>query len=181
MNTQLQQWLQEITQKNGLQPEVIPNIDLYMDQVTTLLENQLQDTRRYDTDKIMTKTMINNYTKEDLLPPSNKKKYSKHHILLLGLIYQYKQILTIGDIQTLIKPFIENEEALLSFYTQYLDQDAREKESLKETLSQEPQEDLRLLASTLITRASLEKRLAEKILDQLHGEACDYHSAIDPS
>ena len=60
--------------------EDIPDIDLYMDQVTTFMETHLKDTRRHPEDKVLTKTMINNYAKNNLLPPPVKKKYSKDHI-----------------------------------------------------------------------------------------------------
>lgn len=88
--------------------EDIPNIDLYMDQVTTFMESKLRNsTRNPEEDKILTKTMINNYAKNDLLPPPVKKKYSKEHILLLIFIYYFKGILSISDIQTLLKPITE--------------------------------------------------------------------------
>ena len=88
--------------------EDIPNIDLYMDQVTTFMESKLKSTvRNADTDKILTKTMINNYAKNDLLPPPVKKKYSKEHVLMLIFIYYYKNILSINDIQTLLGPISE--------------------------------------------------------------------------
>ncbi len=83
----------------------IPNIDLYMDQVTTFMESKLKNTSRNpEADKILTKTMINNYAKNDLLPPPVKKKYGKEHVLMLIFIYYYKSILSINDIQTLLKP-----------------------------------------------------------------------------
>ena len=66
-----------------IRPQEIPNIDLYMDQVTTFMEEHLQSSKRYPEDKILTKTMINNYAKNHLLPPPDRKKYSKVHILLL--------------------------------------------------------------------------------------------------
>lgn len=85
--------------------EDIPNIDLYMDQVTTLMDTKLKSTlRNKDKDKVLTKTMINNYAKNSLLPPPVKKKYSKQHILLLIFIYYYKGVLSIGDIQALLGP-----------------------------------------------------------------------------
>ena len=88
--------------------EDIPNIDLYMDQVTTFMESKLRNsTRNPEEDKILTKTMINNYAKNDLLPPPVKKKYSKEHILLLIFIYYFKGILSISDIQILLKPITE--------------------------------------------------------------------------
>lgn len=86
----------------------LPNIDLYMDQVTTFMESQLGNTTRYPgEDKILTKTMINNYAKNDLMPPPVKKKYSKDHILLLVFIYYFKNILSISDIQSILNPLTE--------------------------------------------------------------------------
>lgn len=86
----------------------IPNIALYMDQVTTFMDEHLKDTARYkDKDKILTKTMINNYAKNDLLPPPEKKKYSREHILILIMIYYFKNILSISDIQMLLNPLTE--------------------------------------------------------------------------
>ena len=87
--------------------EDIPNIDLYMDQVTTFMETQLSSTRRYAEDKILTKTMINNYAKNNLLPPPTKKKYSKEHMLVLIFIYYFKSILSIKYIESLLKPITE--------------------------------------------------------------------------
>jgi len=85
----------------------IPNIDLYMDQVTTFMEEALGSSKRYPDDKILTKTMINNYAKNDLLPPPTKKKYSKEHLMVLTFIYYFKGILSIKDIETLLTPITE--------------------------------------------------------------------------
>lgn len=90
-----------------IKPDTIPNIDLYMDQVTTFMDSNLARSKRYDSDKILTKTMINNYAKNDLLPPPFKKKYSKEHLLVLIFIYYLKNILSINDIQTLLSPLTE--------------------------------------------------------------------------
>lgn len=90
-----------------VKPEDIPNIDLYMDQVTTFMDTKLRNTSRSQQDKILTKTMINNYAKNNLLPPPAKKKYSKEHMLLLIFIYYYKGILSISDIQSLLNPLTE--------------------------------------------------------------------------
>lgn len=87
--------------------EKIPELDLYMDQVTSFMEEQLKDTKRNQEDKVLTKTMINNYAKNNLLPPPVKKKYSKEHVLLLIFIYYYKNILSITDIQTLLQPITQ--------------------------------------------------------------------------
>ena len=84
--------------------ESIPTIELYVDQVTTFLEKRLAPNKRYEDDKIMTKTMINNYAKAKLFPSPYKKKYSKSHIILLILIYHLKSVLTIHDICKLFAP-----------------------------------------------------------------------------
>ena len=99
--------LDKIKNIDYIKPEDIPNIELYMDQVTTFMDEHLASTKRYDSDKILTKTMINNYAKNDLLPPPVKKKYSKEHMLLLIFIYYFKNILSITDIQNLLTPLTE--------------------------------------------------------------------------
>lgn len=99
--------LSDITHIEYVRLEDIPNIDLYMDQVTTFMEEQMRSTKRHDEDKILTKTMINNYAKNNLLPPPVKKKYSKEHILALVFIYYFKNILSLRDIETLLNPLTE--------------------------------------------------------------------------
>lgn len=85
----------------------IPNIELYMDQVTTFMDSQMASSKRYPDDKVLTKTMINNYAKNHLLPSPNKKKYSKEHVLMLIFIYYFKSFLSISDIQALLTPLAE--------------------------------------------------------------------------
>ena len=99
--------LESLDRIDYIKPKEIPNIDLYMDQVTTFMEEHLSSSKRYPEDKILTKTMINNYAKNRLLPSPDKKKYSKEHMLLLIYIYYYKSILSIGDIQSLLEPLTE--------------------------------------------------------------------------
>lgn len=99
--------LASLSRIDYIKPDSIPNLDLYMDQITTFMDTQLAACRRYPEDKILTKTMINNYAKNDLLPPPVKKKYSKEHVLLLIFIYYFKNILSIGDIQEILNPLTE--------------------------------------------------------------------------
>ena len=99
--------LQRLAMLNYIKPGDVPNIDLDMDQVTTFMDEHLSDVKRYEDDKILTKTMINNYTKNDLLPPPVKKKYSKEHIYVLTFIYYLKNILSISDIQKLLNPLTD--------------------------------------------------------------------------
>ena len=99
--------LKKLNEIDYIDPDEIPNIDLYMDQVTTFMDEHLAACRRTDDDKILTKTMINNYTKNDFLPPPVKKKYSKEHMYLLIFLYYFKNVLSINDIQKIFKPLTE--------------------------------------------------------------------------
>ena len=100
----LQSILESLSRIDYIHEGDIPNIDLYMDQVTTLMETQLSHTKRHGDDKILTKTMINNYAKNNLLPPPVKKKYSKEHVIVLIFIYYIKNNLYINYINTLFSP-----------------------------------------------------------------------------
>ena len=170
-----------------INPEDIPNIDLYMDQVTTFMDARLASCKRSDDDKILTKTMINNYTKNNLLPPPEKKKYSKEHMLLLIFIYYFKNILCINDLHHILDPLVEkyfsNEDAmnLTDIYNevfsletdevQYLAKDITKKfNRSKETFLDAPEEDRESLQIfSLICMLSfdtfLKKMIIEKMID----------------
>ena len=104
----LQSILDSLDRIDYIRPDDIPDIELYMDQVTTFMDSRLKNAARNpEVDKILTKTMINNYAKNDLLPPPVRKKYSRKHMLLLIFIYYFKGILSISDIQTVLKPITD--------------------------------------------------------------------------
>jgi len=184
----LEELLTNINLDNRIDINKIPDIDLYMDQVIQLFENNLEKVKRNPTDKILTKTMINNYSKDKLLFQNKNKKYSRNHILLMVLIYDLKQTLSIGDIKRLFTPMIETlseEECkfdLSNIYDEYLslkqNQVNKEKELLtailndvtslceKDTIKDyEDYKKLLLVILTLLNSASLNKRIAEKIID----------------
>ena len=111
-----------------------------MDQVTTFMEEQLAATKRYGDDKILTKTMINNYAKNKLLPSPEKKRYSKEHVLMLIFIYYFKNILSINDIQTLFTPIVQKyfksmtEKDMTYIYNEVFSMEKDQIESLKKDL-----------------------------------------------
>lgn len=107
MDELLDSMLEGISNMDYVRSEDIPNIELYMDQVTSFMDEQLSSSKRYDDDKILTKTMINNYAKNNLLPPPVKKKYSREHVLVMIFIYYFKSILSIKDIETILTPLTE--------------------------------------------------------------------------
>lgn len=86
----------------------IPDLDLYMDQVTTYINKKFYASKRKEDDKLLTKTMINNYAKSKLLPAPEKKKYSKDHILALSLIFFFKNVISISDVTTVMEPIMAN-------------------------------------------------------------------------
>ncbi|MCM1025788.1 MAG: DUF1836 domain-containing protein [Roseburia sp.] len=185
--------LESLDRIEYISPDDIPDIDLYMDQVTTLMETRLRSTSRYPgEDKILTKTMINNYAKNDLLPPPVKKKYSKEHVLLLIFIYYYKGILSINDIQTLLHPITdrffkqEGDFSLEDIYrevfemekgqVQAMKADVTEKFQTAERTFQDAPEDsrefLRKFAFICILSFDVyvKKLMIEKIVDELAKE-----------
>lgn len=88
----------------------LPNIDLYIDQLVSFLEQYLSGYIKSDNEKeekIITKTMINNYVKHSIIKPPINKKYNKEHIASLFVIFVLKQVYSIHDIQKLIHLAIE--------------------------------------------------------------------------
>lgn len=181
--------LESISRIDYVKADEIPNIDLYMDQVTTFMNDHMKSSKRYEDDKILTKTMINNYAKNELLPPPLKKKYSKEHVMVLIFIYYFKNILSIKDIETLLKPITENyfhTDKELSFTDLYEEVCSLKKsriDHLKEDITEiyrtssetfsdadeENREFLRLFSfiCTLSFDVYVKKQLIEKLVDAL--------------
>ena len=135
--------LQSLEKVEYIKSEDIPNIDLYMDQVLTFMDRKLRSAVRPQTEeRVLTKTMINNYAKNDLLPPPVKKKYSKEHVLLLIFIYYYKGVIPMNEIQTLLQPltdrYFQNGQAfdLESVYKEVVTLEKEQLEALKQDVTE---------------------------------------------
>ncbi|MEE0776933.1 MAG: DUF1836 domain-containing protein [Bacillota bacterium] len=115
----------------------IPNIDLYMDQVMTLINDNFFSELKEE--KLLTKTMIHNYSKEGLLKPVKGKKYSKEHILQMLLIYQLKNTLKISDIKSVLTSMSQwedySEDVLAECFDRFMELRRCEKETLSRCLS----------------------------------------------
>ncbi|MDR6999992.1 DUF1836 domain-containing protein [Neobacillus niacini] len=181
--------IKQIIEKLGLGTsltlEEIPKIDLYMDQVIQLFENKFGESKRNEDDKVLTKTMINNYAKGKLIFPIQNKKYSKEHLILISLIYQLKGGLSINDIKATLdgmnKKIIMDDIDLDSFYSSYLnltaqnvedfDQDIVERiKAVKEEVKglqeeKSPYLEEVLMISSLVHMSNLYRRVAEKLVD----------------
>ena len=177
----------QVRSSNIIEIEDIPNIDLYMDQVTTFMDKCLAQYKRYDEDKVLTKTMINNYTKAKIFPAPVKKKYSRTHLMLLIMIYHLKSVLYIKDIGILFQSALsepnkmKQEKMIESIYSGFVslqkqtitylagaaegkpDESFYGKESI---LMYDDDETKRIMMTlALAIRANTEKQLAEKVLD----------------
>ena len=188
----LESIMESLSQMEYVKSSEIPNIDLYMDQVLTFMNSHLEDAKRYEDDKIMTKTMINNYAKNRLIPAPDKKKYSKEHIMVLMFIYYFKNILSIGDIQSILNPLTERYFAnkkdlnLEKIYEEVFTLEKGQIEQLKETLTkdyqraqntfaEEAEEDQQFLKMfSFICMLSydiyIRKQIIEKMLDEFEGK-----------
>ena len=165
----------------------IPDIDLYMDQVTTFMDSHLKDMRRHPGDKVLTKTMINNYTKAKIFPPPVKKKYSRTHLMLLIMIYHLKAILSIKDIgvlfhvalaepdaekqaqqiETIYAGFVALQKSTYAYLANMAENKADDSFYGKDIMLGCEDRELRriLLVLGLVIRANTEKQLAEHALD----------------
>lgn len=192
----LQSILDSLDRIDYIRLDDIPDIELYMDQVTTFMDSRLKNAARNpEVDKILTKTMINNYAKNDLLPPPVRKKYSREHMLLLIFIYYFKGILSISDIQTVLKPitdrfFAGNEGLKLeTIYNEVFSLEREEVEVMKqdvvrkyhkaqETFSDAAAEDQEFLQTfSFICMLSFDvyvkKMLIEKLIDSCSAKETD--------
>lgn len=166
----------------------IPNIELYMDQLLEFLNRRLAPAKRDALDKGLTKTMINNYTKDQLLIPPVNKKYGTYHIMLLILICQLKSVLSISDIKKLFAPILNDVAIpdddmipLEEIYNSFLDLKHQQFREFQEgifdkvkhiecrvssaNIEQPEAAQLFLTILVLAAQANASKRLAEKLID----------------
>ena len=183
----INQIIEQLGLEASLTLEEIPQIDLYMDQVIQLFENKFTETKRNEDDKVLTKTMINNYAKGKLIFPIHNKKYSKEHLILMSLIYQLKGALSINDIKVTLaginQKIIKEELELDSFYTSYLNLTRQNVEDFKvdieervKDVKEEITEDEKgnspyleqvLMISSLVHMSNLYRKVAEKLVDEI--------------
>ena len=186
----IQQIMDEINLDTNLSLDEIPHIDLYMDQVIQLFEKRFAETKRNEEEKILTKTMINNYAKGKLIFPIKNKKYSKEHLILMSLIYQLKGALSINDINTMLsginKRIIKEDINLDSFYDSYLNLTHRNVEDFKRDIEERVREvkeeiveikeghseylEQVLMISSLVHMSNLYRKIAERLVDQIPAE-----------
>lgn len=185
MEEELRKILEMVTEFDQLTYEKIPDIDLYMDQVTTFIEERLGYLKRSDEEDVLTKTMINNYTKAGILIPPNKKKYSRDNMVLIVLTYYLKQVLSINDIESLLSPMVKimkngksYSHELEAIYSTFMEIEKKEHLEFKEKydvsysffqgtdLEGRKYYEMLSIVLELIVKSAMQKRMAEKIIDE---------------
>ena len=141
-------------------PDNIPNIPLYMDQVTSYLEDLFSDLRVNEADKVLTKTMINNYVKAQVISSPIKKKYDQENIIKLMMLYLLKNTLSLSQIDLLFKR-MDNVEDM---YKKFIDYDQCVRDSLK---ADQPKEVSEAYILKLLLSSQLQKKYAEILLESL--------------
>ena len=196
-NDLLNSILESISKIDYVKSIDIPNIDLYMDQVTTFMDKHMASSKRYEEDKVLTKTMINNYAKNNLLPSPEKKKYTKEHLLVLTFIYYFKSFLSIKDIEMLLRPVTDRYfhtdsklnlthiyDEVCSFEKDRIDTLKEELKTMyassSETFSEENEQDREFLQlfsfiCTLSFDVYVKKQIIEKLIDSLPEKFANYY------
>ncbi|WP_246238281.1 DUF1836 domain-containing protein [Alkalicoccus luteus] len=178
----LEQQVEAMMLDRHVNVEQLPDLDLYMDQVIQLFEIAFQDLKRDEKEKIMTKTMINNYAKGHLLLPAKNKRYTKEHVMMISMIYEMKGALSLKDIKKVLDTAgVTTQEpkngSAASLYRSYL-QCADEKTEIvrgemveqareMEQKEADPYVQQVLLILSFIHQSNLYRRAAEKMIDSL--------------
>ena len=183
---ELKKHIRELIRLDFITPDEIPGMELYMDQLTRYMDKHLGSTLRDESDKALTKTMINNYTKHKLIPPPEKKRYSRKHLILLIYIYYLKNVVSINDIRRILGPMIENdfsEDDIIEMYDsifemeklQYFNTEAsviKSSQIVDKKLPDNDDEYLKKMAFIYLLGYDIfmKKRLMEKLIDELPEE-----------
>lgn len=184
--TDTKQLMESLALGTQVRIEDIPKIDLYIDQVIQLFEEAFEETKRNGEEKVLTKTMINNYAKGKLFYPVHNKKYSRNHVMLISLIYQMKSVLSINDVKRVLdglnEKAAERDYSLEGFYQSFLNVQRGNAEIFADGLSHQAEsiekevhgmenaaelEQILLIAS-LVHTSNLYRRAAEKMVDGLN-------------
>lgn len=182
--------LSNLQLQSNIKLDEIPEIDLYMDQVIQLFESKLGEQKRNDDEKILTKTMVNNYAKGKLLLPIKNKKYSKEHIILMSLIYNLKGALSINDIKLSLDNIVDKPEEegypLRDLYSCFLNDCINDESIFRDDVNNkienisnmvEENEALNgefekrfLLLCSLVNMSNMYRRMSEKLIDEFFTE-----------
>lgn len=182
MLTNLSQYFVDVLNQSEISCQEIPDLPLYMDQILMMMDTKLEDNKKDDKEKIMTKTMINNYSKAKIIKPIKGKTYSKEQILQILMVYRLKNSLSMQQMKEVMKTMYEQldlqKEGFERCYQRMLDFRKQEEELLlpvvkqmvqKETEHPIQEEALVSLLCLSVMQEQLNK-VANKIVDDYFHE-----------
>ena len=120
MNDQLRALLSEAIRDASLYSGDIPAIDLYLDQIISLVADAQSRGAAHFAERQLTKTMINNYSKDGLIMPVKGKKYTKEQIVQMLLVYSLKNTLSMTEIKRVLVDLYDKQVPLVDCYDDYL-------------------------------------------------------------
>ena len=157
----------------------IPAIDLYVDQIINLVADKTQSSSERYHDKQLTKTMINNYSKDGLIAPIKGKKYTQEQIIQILTVYTLKNTLSIGEIKRLLDGAYALEgfdgDELVKIYDRYIDikTDNRDYAQVilknlmdSNSLDIENEKDFMLIVGSLLSLSGFLKNIAQALIDE---------------
>ena len=173
----MQQVIEEVLRDADLRSQDIPAIDLYLDQILSLVADNRATASSYYQDKPLTKTMVNNYSKDGLIKPVKGKKYAKEHIVQMLLVYALKSSMSIGEIKRMLTGVDDSENFtdgdLIACYDRYLDQkedvrdmsrDVVERLLREQSLAIEDDRDFLVFLLSLIALSSYTNGIARALI-----------------
>lgn len=179
---------EEYTARGIVDGSRFPNIDLYIDQLVTCLNDELSlygDEQRPP----ITKSMVSNYAKRKMIPRPKGRQYTKDHLIFMTIVFYLKSCFSMEEIQRLMHPLLENYESpwdepidLLSIYNRIVDDVQAIEADLPDRLEahirdvkhflsdreagDDDTSELMMLITTLILRSNAERFIAGKLLDE---------------
>ena len=149
----------------------LPELDLYMDQVITLMGKQLE-LFQVGEERLLTSSMINNYVKGGVLPRPSQKKYSRDHLAMLTMICMLKSVLSLPEIQETMHG-LDAENRVETLYPDFSSMELRALGGVVERIREMPdqsEESLYRMAMELAVEANARRTAAARILSCLKQE-----------
>ena len=177
----------DATNDAELKSKEIPAIDLYVDQIINLVASKLSEASERYSGRQLTKTMINNYSKDGIITPVKGKKYTREQVVQILYVYSLKNMLSMGEIKRLLSGAykIENfgSEEITALYDTYEEiKDKTREYSLKllnddiiDELSLDPSDDADYISiiCALVSMSAHLKNMAQALIDQKFPEPVD--------
>ncbi len=183
----------EAVREEELSADDIPAIDLYVDQILNLVADKNKSSSPRYHDRQLTKTMINNYSKDGIITPIKGKKYTKEQIVQILTVYSLKNTLSIGEIKRLLDGIMQMDgysgEELVRTYDDYIrikrdnrDYTAKILDELVESngFSVENDRDYILLIGALLSLSAFLRSTAQAMIDEKYPVPTEEESVEEP-